>query len=104
MAETPRPRPARQSSTLPVRAQGCNSPALLDPKLLDMLAIDGAIVTIDAMGGQRAIARKICKGWYLTCRTLSDQVGTHGFRRLAWRRAVRSSPAPSAHRWRGSGA
>jgi hypothetical protein len=30
MAEAPRPRPARQSSTLPVRAQGCNSPALLD--------------------------------------------------------------------------
>src|SRR4051812_39531826 len=29
------------------------------PKLLDMLAIDGAIVTIDAMGCQRAIARKI---------------------------------------------
>jgi len=29
------------------------------PKLLDMLAIEGAIVTIDAMGGQREIARKI---------------------------------------------
>lgn len=29
------------------------------PKLLDMLAIDGAIVTIDAIGCQRAIARKI---------------------------------------------
>jgi predicted transposase YbfD/YdcC len=29
------------------------------PKLLDMLAIDGAIVTIDAMGCQRAIAQKI---------------------------------------------
>jgi hypothetical protein len=29
------------------------------PKLLDMLAIDGAIVTIDAMGCQRTIARKI---------------------------------------------
>lgn len=29
------------------------------PKLLDMLAIEGAIVTIDAMGCQRAIARKI---------------------------------------------
>lgn len=29
------------------------------PKLLDMLAIDGAIVTIDAMGCQRAITRKI---------------------------------------------
>ena len=28
------------------------------PKLLDMLAIEGAIVTIDAMGCQRAIARK----------------------------------------------
>jgi predicted transposase YbfD/YdcC len=29
------------------------------PKLLDMLAVEGAIVTIDAMGCQRAIARKI---------------------------------------------
>jgi predicted transposase YbfD/YdcC len=29
------------------------------PKLLDMLAIEGAIVTIDAMGCQRAIAEKI---------------------------------------------
>jgi len=29
------------------------------PKLLDMLAIEGAIVTIDAMGCQRAIAQKI---------------------------------------------
>ena len=29
------------------------------PKLLDMLAIDGAIGTIDAMGCQRAITRKI---------------------------------------------
>src|SRR4051812_30294556 len=29
------------------------------PKLLDMLSIDGAIVTIDAMGCQRAIAQKI---------------------------------------------
>jgi len=29
------------------------------PKLLDMLAIEGAVVTIDAMGYQRAIAQKI---------------------------------------------
>ena len=29
------------------------------PKLLDMLAIEGAIVTIDAMGCQRGIAQKI---------------------------------------------
>ncbi len=29
------------------------------PRLLDMLAIEGAIVTIDAMGCQREIARKI---------------------------------------------
>ena len=29
------------------------------PRLLDMLAIKGAVVTIDAMGCQRAIARKI---------------------------------------------
>jgi predicted transposase YbfD/YdcC len=29
------------------------------PKLLDMLAITGAIVTIDAMGGQRDLAQKV---------------------------------------------
>src|SRR5450631_214259 len=29
------------------------------PKLLDMLAVEGAIITIDAMGCQRAIAQKI---------------------------------------------
>ena len=29
------------------------------PKLLDLLAVEGAIITIDAMGCQRAIARKI---------------------------------------------
>ena len=29
------------------------------PKLLDMLALEGAIITIDAMGCQRAIAQKI---------------------------------------------
>jgi hypothetical protein len=29
------------------------------PRLLDMLAVEGAIITIDAMGCQRAIARKI---------------------------------------------
>jgi predicted transposase YbfD/YdcC len=29
------------------------------PALLDMMAIEGAVVTIDAMGCQRAIARKI---------------------------------------------
>ncbi len=29
------------------------------PKLLDLLAIEGAIVTIDAMGCQREIAQKI---------------------------------------------
>ena len=29
------------------------------PKLLDMMAIEGAIVTIDAMGCQRDIAKKI---------------------------------------------
>ena len=32
------------------------------PKLLDMLAIEGATVTIDAMGCQRAIAQKIVEG------------------------------------------
>ena len=46
------------------------------PKLLDMLAIDGAIVTIDAMGCQRAIARKILdkKADYVLA--LKDNQGT----------------------------
>src|ERR1700710_932468 len=37
------------------------------PKLLDMLAVEGAIITIDAMGCQRTIARKIIdkKGDYV---------------------------------------
>jgi hypothetical protein len=37
------------------------------PKLLDMLAIEGAVVTIDAMGCQRAIAQKVVdrKGDYI---------------------------------------
>ena len=46
------------------------------PKLLDMLAIDGAIVTIDAMGCQRAIAHKIIdkKADYVLA--LKDNQGT----------------------------
>ena len=52
------------------------------PKLLDMLAIEGAIVTIDAIGCQRAIARKIVekKADYILALkgnqgTLHDDVG-----------------------------
>jgi hypothetical protein len=60
------------------------------PKLLDMLAIEGAIVTIDAMGCQREIAQKIVdkKADYvlaLTARTSRSSASSpaappHGFK------------------------
>ena len=37
------------------------------PKLLDMLVIEGAIITIDAMGCQRDIAQKWWKRKPTTC-------------------------------------
>jgi predicted transposase YbfD/YdcC len=37
------------------------------PPLLDMMAIEGAIVTIDAMGGQRDIAQRILNKTPITC-------------------------------------
>jgi predicted transposase YbfD/YdcC len=46
------------------------------PKLLDMLAIDGAIVTIDAMGCQRAIAQKILDKRADYVLALKDNQGT----------------------------
>lgn len=46
------------------------------PKLLDILAIDGAIVTIDAMGCQRAIARKIIDKGADYVLALKDSQGT----------------------------
>jgi predicted transposase YbfD/YdcC len=46
------------------------------PKLLDMLAIDGAIVTIDAMGCQRAIVRKIIDKRADYVLALKDNQGT----------------------------
>jgi predicted transposase YbfD/YdcC len=46
------------------------------PKLLDMLAIDGAIVTIDAMGCQRTIARKIIDKRADYVLALKDNQGT----------------------------
>jgi len=46
------------------------------PKLLDMLAIDGAIVTLDAMGCQRAIARKIIDKRADYVLALKDNQGT----------------------------
>jgi predicted transposase YbfD/YdcC len=46
------------------------------PKLLDMLAIDGAIVTIDAMGCQRAIARTIIDKRADYVLALKDNQGT----------------------------
>jgi predicted transposase YbfD/YdcC len=42
-----------------VKVAGKSNEIMAIPKLLDMLVIEGAIVTIDAMGCQRAIARKI---------------------------------------------
>jgi predicted transposase YbfD/YdcC len=51
---------ARQRLVLGQRAVGEKSNEIVAiPRLLDMLAIEGAIVTIDAMGCQRAIAAKI---------------------------------------------
>jgi predicted transposase YbfD/YdcC len=46
------------------------------PKLLDMLSIEGAIVTIDAMGCQRAIARKIIDKRADYVLALKDNQGT----------------------------
>jgi len=51
---------ARQSLVLgQVKVAEKSNEIIAIPKLLDMLAIEGAIITIDAMGGQRDIARKI---------------------------------------------
>jgi predicted transposase YbfD/YdcC len=51
---------ARQRLVLgQVKVAGKSNEIVAIPKLLDMLAIDGAIVTIDAMGCQRDIAQKI---------------------------------------------
>ena len=51
---------ARQRLVLGQRAVGEKSNEIVAiPRLLDMLAIEGAIVTIDAIGCQRAIAAKI---------------------------------------------
>ena len=46
------------------------------PRLLDMLAIEGAIVTIDAMGTQRGIARKIIDKKADTMLALKGNQGT----------------------------
>jgi hypothetical protein len=45
------------------------------PKLLDMLAVEGAIITIDAMGCQRAIAQKMVGQCY-TCHTTRSLVAS----------------------------
>ena len=41
------------------KVEGKSNEIAAIPKLLDLLAVEGAVVTIDAMGCQRAIARKI---------------------------------------------
>ena len=81
------------------------------PRLLDMLSIDGAIVTIDAMGCQRGIAQKIIdkKADYVLALkgnqgTLREDVEgpnrkltASGIRRSAGTRrlmAIASTPAP----------
>jgi predicted transposase YbfD/YdcC len=56
--------------------QGGGDEIVAIPKLLDMLAIDGAIVTIDAMGCQRAIARKILDKRADYVLALKDNQGT----------------------------
>jgi predicted transposase YbfD/YdcC len=43
----------------PVKVAEKSNEIVAIPKLLDMLVVEGAIITIDAMGCQRAIARKI---------------------------------------------
>lgn len=51
---------ARQRLTLAqVRVSDKTNEIVAIPRLLDMLAIEGAVVTLDAMGCQRAIAKKI---------------------------------------------
>ena len=54
------------------------------PKLLDMLAIEGAIVTIDAMGCQRDIAQKIIdkKADYVACPEGQSGLAARGCRSL----------------------
>ena len=42
-----------------VKVAGKSNEIVAIPQLLDMLVVEGAIITIDAMGCQRAIARKI---------------------------------------------
>jgi predicted transposase YbfD/YdcC len=81
------------------------------PRLLDMLSIDGAIVTIDAMGCQRGIAQKIIDKKADYGRALKGNQGTlredvegpnrqltaSGIRRSAGTRllmAIASKPAP----------
>lgn len=71
------------------------------PKLLDMLAIEGAIVTIDAMGCQRAIARKVLdkKADYIFALK-----GNQGRLRCSASRRASASPScsPRSPRCRGS--
>ena len=42
-----------------VKVAGNSNEIVAIPKLLDMLTIEGAVITMDAMGCQRAIAQKI---------------------------------------------
>ena len=42
-----------------VKVAGKSNEIVAIPKLLDMLTIEGAVITMDAMGCQRAIAQKI---------------------------------------------
>ena len=66
---------ARQRLVLgQVKVAGKSNEIVAIPKLLDMLAIEGTVVTIDAMGCQRAIARKIVdkKADYVLARTANQ--------------------------------
>ena len=77
------------------------------PALLDMLAIEGAVVTIDAMGCQRDIAQKIIdkKADYVLALkgnqgTLREDVELFATEQKAKDFATRRSAAHRNHRWR----
>ena len=62
-----------------VKVAGKSNEIVAIPKLLDMLTIEGAVITMDAMGCQRAIAQKIVdkKADYVLA-LKGDQSALHG--------------------------
>jgi hypothetical protein len=74
------------------------------PKLLDMLAIEGAIITIDAMGCQREIAQKIVdkKADYVLALKGNQGSLREDVELLAPNKKPRGSPTPRSPRIRRS--